>query len=143
MSGRYDDIIHLSHPTSAKHPRMPMADRAAQFSPFSALSGHSAAIAETARLTDRRVELEEDDRAELDRRLGLLLEHIRERPEVTVIWFQPDERKEGGMYRTTTGCLKRHRELERTLVLEDGTEIPMGDIVGLESSCCHGKMQIE
>ena len=143
MSGPYDDIIHLPHPTSPKHPRMLMADRAAQFSPFAALSGHGDAIAETARLTDRRVELEEDDRVELDRRLSLLLEHIRERPEVTVTWFQPDERKEGGMYRTTTGRLKKHRERERTLVLEDGTEIPMGDIAGLESGCFQDKIQIE
>ena len=120
-----------------------MADRPAQCWPVSALSGHSAGMAVPARLTDRLGELGEDDRAELDRRLGLLLEHSRGRPEVTVIWFQPDERKEGGMYRTTTGCLKRHRELERTLLLEDGTEIPRGDIVGLESSCFHGKMQRE
>ena len=77
----YGDIIHLPHPTSAKHPRMPIRDRAAIFSPFAALSDHSAAIAETARLTDQRLELDEDARAELDRRQQILWEHLEERPE--------------------------------------------------------------
>ena len=84
MSGPYDDIIHLSHPTSKNRPRMSIHDRAAQFSPFAALSGHAAAIAETARLTGRKLELDEDTKAELDRRQAILLEHISERPEITV-----------------------------------------------------------
>lgn len=133
MSGKYDDILCLPHPTSAKHPRMPISDRAAIFSPFSALSGHAAAIAETARLTDRRVELDEDARAELDRRQAVLLEHIAEQPEVTITWFQPDERKDGGAYVTAIGRLKKFRELERLLVLADGTEIPLEDVAALES----------
>ena len=80
MNRSYDDIIHLPHPTSARHPRMPVQERAAIFSPFAALSGHGAAIAETARLTERRMELDEDTRAELDRKQGVLLEHIDEQP---------------------------------------------------------------
>ena len=79
MSGKYDDIIHLPHPTSKKHPRMSIRDRAAIFSPFAALSGHGAAIAETARLTDRRMELDEDTKAELDQRQAVLLERRRSR----------------------------------------------------------------
>ena len=90
MSGSYDAIINLPHPTSERHPRMSVQDRAAQFSPFSALTGHAAAIAETARLTERRMELDEDTKAELDRKQACLLEHIGEQPEVTVTWFQPD-----------------------------------------------------
>ena len=133
MSGPYDDIINLPHPTSQRHPRMPVRDRAAIFSPFAALSGHGAAIAETARLTERRVELDEDTRAELDRRQAVLLEHIDEQPEITVTWFQPDERKDGGAYLTATGRLKKLRELERLLVLADGAEIPLEDVVALES----------
>ena len=133
MSGPYDDIINLPHPTSQRHPRMPIRDRAAIFSPFAALSGHGAAIAETARLTERRIELDEDSRAELDRRQAALLEHIDEQPEVTVTWFQPDERKDGGAYLTVTGQLKKFRELERILLLTDGTEIPLEDVVALES----------
>ena len=133
MSGPYDDIINLPHPTSKRHPRMPVHDRAAIFSPFAALSGHGAAIAETARLTERRMELDEDTRAELDRKQGVLLEHIDEQPEITITWFQPDERKDGGAYLTTTSRLKKLRELERLLLLADGTEIPLEDVVALES----------
>ena len=95
-TNKYDDMIDLPHPTSNKHPRMSIQDRAAIFSPFAALSGHGAAIAETARLTDQRMELDEDTKAELDQRQAVLLEHIGEQPEITVTWFQPDERKEGG-----------------------------------------------
>lgn len=133
MSGPYDDLLHLPHPTSAKHPRMPLADRAAIFSPFAALSGHGDAIRETARLTERRMELDEDAKAELDRRQAVLLEHLGEQPEVTVTWFRPDERKEGGAYLTTTGRLKKIDALGRRLVLLDGTGIPLEDVADLES----------
>ena len=133
MSGKYDNILRLPHPTSAKHPRMPVSERAAIFSPFAALSGHAGAIAETARLTDQRMELDEDTRAELDRRQAVLLEHIAEQPEVTVTWFQPDERKDGGAYVTVTGRLKRIDPVERVMTLQDGTSIPLEDVVGLEN----------
>lgn len=135
MSGKYDDIIGLPHPTSSKHPRMPISERAAIFSPFAALSGHGAALAETARLTDQKMELDEDTRAELDRRQAILLEHIGEQPEVTITWFQPDEKKDGGAYITVTGMLRKIDEAERALILLDGTRVPLEDVVGLESSC--------
>ena len=138
MSGKYDDILYLPHPTSRKHPRMSIQDRAAMFSPFAALSGHGAAIAETARLTDRRMELDEDTRAELDQKQAVLLEHIGGQPEVTVTWFQPDARKDGGAYGTVTGRLKKIDEVGRTLTLVDGTSIPLEDVVGLESGCFQG-----
>ena len=133
MSGKYNDILYLPRPTSAKHPRMPISDRAAIFSPFAALSGHAGAIAETARLTDQRMELDEDTRAELDRRQAVLLKQIAEQPEVTVTWFQPDERKDGGSYVTVTGRLKRIDPVERIMTLQDGTSIPLEDVVELGS----------
>ena len=135
MSGSYDAIINLPHPTSERHPRMSVQDRAAQFSPFSALTGHAAAIAETARLTERRMELDEDTKAELDRKQACLLEHIGEQPEVTVTWFQPDERKSGGDYHVTTGRLKKIDPVERSMILCDGVAIPLEDVAGLESDC--------
>lgn len=138
MSGKYDDIIGLPHPTSARHPRMPISDRAAIFSPFAALSGHGAALAETARLTDQKIELDEDTKAELDRKQAVLLEHIGEQPEVMVTWFQSDERKDGGAYVTVTGRLKKIDEVGRTLTLLDGTSIPLEDVAGLESDCFQG-----
>ena len=134
MSGRYDDILHLPHPTSVRHPRIPISERAAIFSPFAALTGHAGAIAETARLTDQKMELDEDTKAELDRRQAVLLEHISEQPEITVTWFQPDERKAGGAYLTATGRLKKLDEIQRVLVLTDGTKISLDDVAGIESS---------
>ena len=131
MSGPYDDIINLPHPTSRRHPRMPVRDRAAIFSPFAALSGHGAAIAETARLTEQRIELDEDTRAELDRRQAVLLEHMDEQPEITITWFQPDERKDGGAYLTTTGRLKRIDKMNRVLYLVDGRGILLDEIVDI------------
>lgn len=138
MTRPYDDIISLPHPTSAKHPRMPLSDRAAQFAPFAALSDHSAALAETARLTDQRMELDEDARAALDLKQQLLLERIKERPEITVTWFQPDAKKDGGRYIVSTGRLKRIHEADQVLILADGLRIPIGDIVELESECIRG-----
>jgi len=132
MTNRYDDILRLPHPTSARHPRMSISDRAAIFSPFAALTGHGAAIAETARLTDRRIELDEDCKTELDLKQQKLEKMIAERPEITVTWFRPDERKEGGSYVTTTGQLKKTDGIARVLVLADGTRIPLDDILNIE-----------
>lgn len=107
--GAYDDIIHLPHPTSARHPRMPMIDRAAQFSPFAALVGHGAAIEETARLTVRKIELTEDEKTLLDEKLRLLLETGG----VGVFtYYLPDERKDGGAYVTAEGAVKKNDPLE-------------------------------
>ena len=140
MSGKYDDILNLPHPTSAKHPRMPISDRAAIFSPFAALTGHGDAIQETARLTEQKMELDEDAKAELDRRQAVLdrrqavlLEHIKEQPGVTIAWVQPDARKDGGAYLTTTGRLKKSDQVERRLFLLDGTKIPLDDVVWIGS----------
>ena len=133
MTKKYDDILSLPHPASTKHPPMPIADRAAIFSPFAALSGHSAAIAETARLTEKRIELDEDCREKLDRKHRILEGIAWKQPELTVTWFQPDEKNPGGRYVTTTGSLKRTDRLARVMILTDGTRIPLDDIFDLES----------
>ena len=133
MTGPYDDILHLPHPTSKRHPRMPIADRAAQFSLFAALTGHGAAIEETARVTDRRIELDEDAKEQLDQTLQLLLERIDEQPEVTVTWFSPDKKKAGGQYHTATGKLKRIDTQESRLILTDGNQIPLEDLLEIRS----------
>ena len=137
MSGPYDDIINLPHPTSTKHPRMPMSDRAAIFSPFAALTGHAAAIQETARLTDQRMELDEDTKAMLDLKQQILADRIAERPEISVVWFRPDARKEGGQYVTTVGQLKKVDDIARILQLADGTTIPLDEVLELRSGCFH------
>jgi hypothetical protein len=129
----YDDIIHLPHHRSAKYPPMPQADRAAQFSPFAALTGYDAAVKETARLTDRRIELDEDEKAALDETLRALVQRIDQRPEVRLTYFRPDEKKDGGAYVTAVGKLKRVDTLTRTLLLEDGRKIPMDSVISVES----------
>lgn len=131
--GKYDDIINLPHPTSQKRPRMSVQDRAAQFSPFAALTGYDAAIRETARLTEERIELNEYEQAVLDQRIILLQEHLKDLPEVTITYFQPDERKEGGKYCSLTGAVKKIDSYERQLVLADKSKIPIESILNLES----------
>lgn len=133
MSGSYDDILYLPHPTSTKHPRMPLADRAAQFSAFRALSGHEDAIGETERLTDRRIELSEEAKAELDLKQQLLASSAEAQPEITVTWFKPDGKKAGGAYVTATGRLKKVDDYERDIVLIDGTRIPLDDVLDIQS----------
>lgn len=132
MSGKYDDIINLPHPTSVKHPRMPMIDRAAQFSPFQALVGHGAAIEETARLTDQKVELTEDKKAVLDEKLRLLLETGEEG---AFTWFQPDERKSGGAYVTALVRVKKIDPLAGEVILTNGMVIPIENIFEIDFSC--------
>lgn len=127
--GAYDDIIDLPHPTSAKHPRMSTADRAAQFSPFAALVGHGAAIRETARLTDRKIELTEDEKAVLDEKLCLLNDTGGE---AVFTYFLPDERKDGGAYVTAVGSIKKLDLLERRVILADGAIISVEDILEIE-----------
>ena len=129
----YADIIDLPHHVSTRHTQMPMEKRAAQFSPFAAMVGHDAAIRETARLTEEQLELSEDEKAVIDGKLQMIQAHIKEQPEVTVTYFQPDEKKSGGAYVTITGSARRIDEVERILNLADGTVIPLMDIVAVQS----------
>lgn len=130
--GPYDDIIELSRPVSTVHPAMPVADRAAQFMPFAALTGFEDAIGETGRLTHERMELEEDVIEGLDGKLQYLKERIGDHPEISVTYFKPDTRKPGGSYGTDTGRVKKIDLYEHILVMEDSTEIPMKEVVDIE-----------
>lgn len=132
---KYEDIIHLPHPDSAKHPRMAVADRAAQFLPFAALTGYDAAVKETARLTEERMELDEDEKMALDRSMQFIQNHLGEEIEVTITYFQPDERKAGGAYRTVTGKIKKMDQYERCMVLQDGLKIRFDSVVDIERIC--------
>ena len=130
---RYDDVINRQHPTSKKHPRMSRMNRAAQFAPFAALTGYEESIEETARLTDRRIELSEYEIEELNAKLNFIQEHIKEHPEVTVTYFQPDERKDGGAYITVTGRVRRIDEVNRVLAFEDERTLPIEIIIQIEA----------
>ena len=128
----YEDIIHLPHHVSATRPQMSMSDRAAQFSPFAALTGYDEAIKETGRLTDDRIELDENTRTALDIKQAYLAENINIHPEISITYFLPDTKKDGGEYVTATGSLKRIDEYERMLIFVDGRKIPMDEIANID-----------
>ena len=130
----YDDIIDHPHYEPKRHPRMSMHNRAAQFAPFAALTGYDAAIGETARLTETQLELEEYDNQRLNDILVRLAAQVAKRPAITVIYFKPDERKAGGAYHTLTGNLKTIDEATHSLVMTDGTRIPLGSVLDLEEA---------
>lgn len=131
-SNSYDDIISLPHYASKTRPRMDRENRAAQFSPFAALTGYDAAVVETARLTDRRIELSDDKKARLDERIQILLERVHERPKVSLTYFRRDERKAGGSYEIISGAISKIDEFEQLIVFADGRKIPVEDIYDIE-----------
>jgi len=132
MTGLYDDIINLPHHVSATRPKMSAINRAAQFSPFAALTGHGAAIKETARLTTERIELGESEIAVLDMKLQILQESSVDRPEITVTYYEPDKRKKGGAYVTASGALKKIDDVGQVIIFVGGKRIDISDILGIE-----------
>lgn len=130
--GKYDDIINLPHHVSTTRHRMSMLERAAQFQPFRALVGYEDAVHETARLTDERAELTEDEKLLLDTKLQELADKIGSQPWVTVTYFQPDKKKAGGAYVCVTGQLKKIDDFERTLVFVGGENILVEEIVAIQ-----------
>ena len=130
-SNKYDEILSLPHHVSKTRPQMPMSDRAAQFAPFAALTGYDSAIKETGRLTDERIELDEEALTALDRKYQLLMDTLDDEPEVTIIYFQPDARKAGGQYVSATGTVKKVDTFGRRILLQDGTRIPLDSVYDL------------
>ena len=132
--GNYDDIIGLPHHESAKHPKMPALDRAAQFMPFAALTGHNAAVMETERLTDSRMELDEKKKEELNEHLQFIKEQLLQKPQISITYFLPDTQKNGGAYLTITGTVRKIEQTRHQVIMENGTVIPMDDIYEIESA---------
>lgn len=130
---KYDDIINLPHYVSITHPHMSRLDRAAQFSPFAALTGYDAAIKETARLTDKKVELGEYELEELNQTLLELSDRISQHPQAKITYFEPDKRKEGGAYITVSREIKRIDEVEKAIYFTDGSKIPLSNIFSIET----------
>lgn len=133
MKDFYKDIIHLPRRISPVHAPMPRNLRAAQFAPFAALAGYGEVIRECGRLTEERKELSEEFAEELRRKLNTLARQIPERPSLQITWFEPDKKKAGGAYRGTAGRLKNLDLRRRRLELDDGTSIPIDDIVEIET----------
>ena len=132
MNRKYNEIMGLPHHVSKNRPQMPMSDRAAQCAPFAALTGYDAAIKETGRLTDERIELDVEALSALDMKYQILMEALDEAPEVTITYFQPDERKAGGKYVSAVGAVKKIDDFERRITMRDGTRIPMDDVLSID-----------
>lgn len=132
MSNKYEDIINLPHHVSNKHPKMTLEARAAQFAPFAALTGYDDEIKETARLTNERIELDDEAKNIFNNKIRIILEQISTRPVVTFTYFIPDLQKEGGKYVTVTGIVKKINEYKKMIILEDKTEIPIKEIINIQ-----------
>ena len=130
--GKYDDIISLPHPVSKTHPPMPRAERAAQFSSFAALTGYEEIVAERARLTETRAELDRDALEALDEKLRAVAAEIDARPELELRYFVPDKKKAGGRYETIRGCVKKIDGQAGLLIQKKKKKVPLGDIVSIE-----------
>jgi hypothetical protein len=128
----YDDIINLPHHVSSRHPQMSMMNRAAQFAPFAALTGHAAAIEETARLTDEQHELADEGNEILNQKMAFLRENLHEHPLVTITYFEPDKKKAGGAYKTIEGQLQNIDDYNQSIVLKSGEVIPLKSVLDLQ-----------
>ena len=133
MIDDYKDIIYLEHPTSLKHPRMSRMNRAAQFAPFAALTGHDEAVAETARLVDQEITLDENRIQLINEHILILLEHIKEKPYIRVTYFKKDDKKIGGSYEVKEGYLKKIDEYDHLLIFDDLSKINIYSVVNINS----------
>ena len=129
----YEDIVDLPHHISKKHPQPTMADRAARFAPFAAITGYEEMVLEEARVTDERIEMDESSKAALNEKLNMILEFVDEQPEVSITYFEPDIRKAGGAYITVIGTVKRIDEYEHLVIMTDGKKINIDEIYNLQS----------
>lgn len=130
---KYDDIINMPHHISHTRPRMSNYDRAAQFSPFAALTGYDAAVKETERLTDQKLELTDDEKIDLNEKLQIIIENIDNTPNVTLTYFEPDKRKAGGKYITKSGKVKEIDSYIGAVVFEDRTKVDINAIKDISS----------
>lgn len=128
----YDDIINLPHHVSKVHPQMSMMNRAAQFAPFAALTGHAAAIEETARLTDEQHELADEDSEALNQKMAYLRETINEHPTIIITYFEPDKKKAGGKYKSIEGQLQNIDDYTQTIILKSGVNVPFASILDIQ-----------
>lgn len=129
---RYDDLLNLPHHVSTVHPHMSLYDRAAQFAPFKALTGYEDDVEESARLTDERIDLDEDRIERLDARLQILEDHLAEAPTVSFTFFQPDSRKDGGSYETVSGVVKKIDVIQRSIILKSGQTIAIDSVYNID-----------
>ena len=131
--GNYDDIINLKRPIS-KHPKMSLYQRSAQFAPFAALTGHEGQVKETARLTDRRIELDEEMKLILDLKIQVIKEMLSDNPEVEITYFIPDTRKDGGKYETIINNVKKIDSYNEHIIMQNNLKIEIKEIININSN---------
>lgn len=140
MTG-YDDIMDVEYPFLSKHKKMSIENRAAQFAPFAALTGHDEAISETARLTESEVELDEERKEQLNRELIKIKSALKKQPLIVVTFFEPDEKKSGGQYRRYEGRVQKIDEFNENMLMTDGTMIRIQSIIEIESEFAKESLQ--
>ena len=128
---KYDEIINLSRPKS-KHPQMTLEQRSAQFAPFSALTGYEGQIKETARLTDKRLELDEEAKSILDTKIQIIKEKIAQQPQIEITYFVPDNKKDGGRYETVNSIIRKIDEYYNKIIMNNGISIDIGEIIDIQ-----------
>lgn len=128
--GKYNDIINLSRPIS-KRPRMTLEQRSAQFAPFAALTGYDEQVRETSRLTNEKIEIDDELKSALDIKLQLIREELSIKPKITINYFVPDLKKNGGSYKIVTSNVKRIDEYKKVIVLENELEIAISEIIDI------------
>ena len=131
--GNYDDIINLKRPIS-KHPKMSLYQRSAQFAPFAALTGYEGQVKETARLTDRRLELDEEMKLILDLKIQVIKEMLSDNPEVEITYFIPDTRKDGGKYETIINNVKKIDSYNEHIIMQNNLKIEIKEIININSN---------
>lgn len=129
----YEDIVNLPRHISKVHPQATMADRAARFSPFAAISGYEDMVKEAARVTEERIDITDATKELLNEKLNMIIEFLDEEPEVTITYFEPDKKKDGGAYISITGTVKRIDEYERIVLMSDDKKIRIEEIYAIES----------
>lgn len=129
----YEDIVNLPRHISKVHPQATMADRAARFSPFAAISGYEDMVKEAARVTEERIDITDATKELLNEKLNMIIEFLDEEPEVTITYFEPDKKKDGGAYISITGTVKRIDEYERIVLMSDDKKIRIDEIYAIES----------
>lgn len=129
--GKYDDIINMSHHISKKHPRMSLENRSAQFAPFAALTGYEDEVEETARITDKKIEITDEIKSTINMRLQIIQEKIKTNPKVTITYFISDNKKEGGSYKTVTSNVLKIDKYNKQIILKDNKEIFISDIINI------------
>ena len=131
---KYDEIINIEHFNPKNHKRMSIRERSAQFSPFAALTGYTESVKETARLTKGKIELSEDMKYEIDNKLQIIEDHLKEKPEVNIIYFIKDKKKSGGDYKEYTGIIRRIDKVNGIIIFIDKTIIDLKDIIDIRCS---------